>query len=66
MAQNWTSVIKSNWVFSKFCLLINIYIDDNIKSFKFSLSLILYIVLYIYDYVFYDLFIFDSLFSTLN
>ena len=26
MAQNWTSIVKSNWVFSKFYLLIYIYI----------------------------------------
>ena len=26
MAQNWTSIVESNWVFSKFYLLIYIYI----------------------------------------
>ena len=26
MAQNWTSIIESNWIFSKFYLLIYIYI----------------------------------------
>ena len=26
MAQNWTSIIKSNWIFSEFYLLICIYI----------------------------------------
>ena len=26
MAQNWTSIVESNWIFSKFYLLIYIYI----------------------------------------
>ena len=26
MAQNWTSIIEFSWIFSKFCLLIYIYI----------------------------------------
>ena len=63
MAQNWTLIIKSNWIFSKVYLLIYIYIYIyklvvpnesilvikkrliNMKSFKLSLPLILYIVL---------------------
>ena len=56
MVQNWTSIIESNWIFSKFNLLIYIYIYKifvpnelflvikkrliNIKSFKLSLPLI--------------------------
>ena len=81
MAQNWTSIVKSNWIFSKFYILIYIYIyiifvpnelflvikkkPINIKSFKLSLSLIIYIVRYMIMF-FYDLFILDSSFSTLN
>ena len=62
MTQNWTSIIEFNWIFSKFYLLIYIYIYKifvpkelflvikkkkliNIKSFKLSLPLILYIML---------------------
>ena len=62
MAQNWISIVEFNWIFSKFYLLIYIYIYIifvpkelflvikkkrliNIKSFKLSVPLILYIVL---------------------
>ena len=61
MMQNLTSIVESNWIFSKFYLLIYIYIYIifvsnefffsykkgliNIKSFKLFLPLILYIVL---------------------
>ena len=60
MTQNWTSIVKFNWIFSKLYLLyIYIYIFFcqmnfflvikkrliNIKLFKLSLPLILYIVL---------------------
>ena len=60
MAQNWISIVEFNWIFSKFYLLIYIYIIFvpkelflvikkkkliNIKSFKLSLPLILYIML---------------------
>ena len=61
MVQNWTLIVKSNWIFSKFYLLIYIYIYKffvpnelflvikkkpiKIKSFKLSLPLIIYIVL---------------------
>ena len=58
MVKNWTSIIESNWIFSKFNLLIYIYkifVPNelflvikkrliNIKSFKLSLPLI-----YIYN-----------------
>ena len=27
MAQNWISILKSNWIFSNFCLYIDIDID---------------------------------------
>ena len=83
MVQNWTLIVKSNWIFYKFYLLIYIYIyiykffvpnelflvikkkPINIKSFKLSLSLIIYIVRYMIMF-FYDLFILNSSFSTLN
>ena len=81
MTQNWTLIVKSNWIFSKFYLLIYIYIyiifvpnelflvikkkPIKIKSFKLSLPLILYSVRYMIMF-YYDLFILDSLFSTLN
>ena len=59
MAKNWTSIVESNWIFFKLYLLIYIYIIFvpkelflvikkrliDIKSFKLSLPLILYIVL---------------------
>ena len=62
MAQNYTSIVDFNWIFSKLYLLIYIYIYIifvpnelflvikkkrliNIKSFKLSFPLLLYIVL---------------------
>ena len=30
MAQNWTSIVESNWIFSKFYLLIYIYIYSDL------------------------------------
>ena len=58
MSQNWTSIIEFNWIFSKFYLLIYIYMTYKFELFlviqkrahkykiiKLSLPLILYIVL---------------------
>ena len=38
MTQNWTLIVKSNWVFSKFYLLIYIYIY---MTYKFELFLVI-------------------------
>ena len=81
MAQNWTSIVKSNWIFSKFYLLIYIYIYKFFvpnelflvvkKAHKYKIiqtlssSNFIYSVRYMIIF-FYDLFILDSSFSTLN
>ena len=77
MAQNWTSIVEFNWIFSKFYLLIYIYIYINElflvikKAHKYKIiqnlssSNFIYSVRYMIMF-FYDLFILDSSFSTLN
>ena len=76
MAQNWTSIVESNWIFSKFYLLIYIYIvtykiwivfsytkkkAHKYKINSLSLSNFIYSVKNIIMF-FYDLFILDFFF----
>ena len=77
MVQNWTSIVEFNWIFSKFYLLIYIYIYINElflvikKAHKYKIiqnlssSNFIYSVRYMIMF-FYDLFILDSSFSILN
>ena len=82
MMQNWTSIVESNWIFSKFYLLIYIYIYINNfcakwnffsykkKAHKYKIIQTLSSSNFIYNrymiMFFYDLFILDSSFSILN
>ena len=76
MVQNWTSIVEFNWIFSKFYLLIYIYMYKWIflvikKAHKYKIiqnlssSNFIYSVRYMIMF-FYDLFILDSSFSILN